>query len=541
METVLKIVGLSKKFGAHAALENIHMEVGTGEIIGILGANGSGKSTLFHILAGSQHIQETGGFSGEIHFQGKPYEPVSENHAQSQGIGLVHQELSLFNEMDAVTNITLNREHHRPSYRLDHKRNKDQASDVLGRLGIEMELEVPLKKVPMALRQFVEIGREMSRSGLKLLLLDEPTSSLDAHAAQSLLDSMEQIRRSGTSIIFVSHRLEEITAVCDRIIILRDGRVVSVINKGDYDIARMAQDMVGGEIALATRQRQDMKESIHLEFSITSAHDGHRCYSGLNLTVNAGEIIGVTGLAGHGQGVFSDILAGSASYEGQVLLDGKSLDMKHACVGLDKGIVVLLEDRKGKSLLLERSVEDNITFTARHGKKAYRLLPWLGVMSLPHHDAMRRDALTLIGNQMIKCTSPMQKVKELSGGNQQKVCFARAILADPKVLIVGEPTRGIDIQSKELVLNMLVDLNMKKGTTIIVSSGELDELRRVCDRVVVMYEGGIATILDADSPKEAFAMAIVGQSPVDAIDPLEARGQVEGCSLVQGGSHEIRQ
>lgn len=517
MEAVLRIEGLTKRFGAHTALEDINFTVVPGEVIGILGANGSGKSTLFHILAGSRHIMDTGGFVGDITLNGSPYSPTSEREAQMKGIGMVHQELSLFNGMNAISNITLNRESTKRSFRIDHFQDRNRSKAALGRLGVDMHLEVPLKKVPLALRQFVEIAREMSRDGLKLLLMDEPTSSLDANASVELMKCMRQIKESGTSILFVSHRLEEITEVCDRVIILRDGRVVSVLEKSDYDIERMAQDMIGGDVSLATRHRRnhpvDGRDRLcpHMDFELEMAMDGHRRYSSISLSVHEGEVLGITGLAGHGQGIFADIMAGNATYEGRIRMNGNVLMSKDACGHLQKGIVVLLEDRKGKSLLLERSVEDNITFTARHAKKAYRRMPWLGALSLTHHTAMRHDALELIGNQMIKCTSAMQKVKELSGGNQQKVCFARAILADPNILFVGEPTRGIDIQSKELVLKMLLDLNEKKKTTVIVSSGELDELRRICDRIVVMYEGGIAAILDPDTSKEEFAMAITGR------------------------------
>lgn len=520
MAYLLKLNHITKKYGSQTALDDLNLEIKKGEILGLVGANGSGKSTLLSLLAGSTHIHETGGYSGEILIDTANADPQvieikSPIDSKQYGIGLVYQELSLFDAFDVATNITLTREKTHSIQLINEKMNQESARECLDQLGVNVNPKQLVKKLPISLRQFVEIARELHKQGLKLLLLDEPTSSLNAEGAVQLMEALERIKALGTSIIFVSHRLSEITATCDRTIVLKDGKLVAEYTKANYDHVRIANDMIGKLFLQANKndhKEEKTSEGSAIRFHIDHAFDGHRQYKELQLEVKKGEILGITGLAGHGQSVFSEMIAGNIQYSGKVCLDEDEIHQLSPKEVIQKGVLVLLEDRKGKSVLLNRSVEQNIAYTTLHAKGAYLKWPFLGPLSWINQSQVESDSMACIEQYQIKCTTGKQLVKELSGGNLQKVCFARAVMAEPKVLFVGEPTRGIDIYSKEIVLKMLLELNRFKKTTVVVSSGELEELRRVCDRIAIMYEGRVVAVLESDASDEAFSLAISGQN-----------------------------
>lgn len=516
---LLEIKGITKYYGEHKILDQLTFDINQGEILGIIGANGSGKTTLLNILDGNSRILESGGYQGDILMKGEKIILNSHEVSQRYGIGMVHQELSLFENFDVGTNITLTREITNPFRIIDIDKTYQEASEELKKLGCDVSTKKAAKQLPIAVKQFVEIARELNKKNLRLILLDEPTSSLNQEAAKKLLDTIMTIKREGTSVVFVSHRLEEVMAVCDRIIIMKDGKKVSEYSKGSYHIETLAMDMIGKSITKASRhlkaaERMNQTNTPIISFRIDSAFDGHRIYEDIKLDIKKGEIIGITGLAGHGQTIFAETVVGGVPFQGDIIYENKAIPAHNIKHIIQSGIMVIQEDRKGKSLLLNRSVEKNIVFTALHTTDNYLRFPRLKKLSLTHEKKVTEDAQRSIAQYHIVCQSQKQKVGELSGGNQQKVCFARALLVDPKVLFVGEPTRGIDVYSKEIILNMMLDINREKGTTIIVSSSEIEELKRICDRIVVMYEGTIFKIISPDAEEEEFSLAISGQSKI---------------------------
>jgi simple sugar transport system ATP-binding protein len=524
VKELMLLRGITKYYGKSKVLDNVDLHVNEGEILGIVGANGSGKSTLLNILSGGMQINSTGGFTGRIIMDGEERRISRYSDAIGLGIGMVHQELSLISSMDVSSNITLTREKtimsSGPSTRriddfipIDSGANHDAASKALEKLGISIDTRLSIDKFPVAIKQVVEIARELNKRKLRLLMLDEPTSSLGRESSLELLRIIEEIRKAGTSVIFISHRLQEVTSLCDRIVVLRDGVKVSSYEKGDFSVERLSLDMIGKSFSQASRSQYPQKDDgvPILEFRVCEAFDSHRRYEGINFSVRKGEILGITGLAGHGQSLLSDMCMGVVSIKGSMEFEGMMLDVGNVEDTIKRGIIAIVEDRKGVGLLMNRSIEKNIIFTSVHAKHEFMRPSPVKLLAMFDNVSIKREVAARIMEMNIKCDSPKQKVRELSGGNQQKVCFARALQAKPKVMFIGEPTRGIDIFSKELILGTILDINESDGTTIVISSSEIDELRRVCDRIVVMYEGRISAVLSPDDGDMSFGLALSGQ------------------------------
>lgn len=528
MENFIKLRGLSKNYGTHKALDDFNLSIAPGEVIGLIGANGSGKSTLLNILSGSSKIQMSGGYEGHVFIEDMPVSIHTPQDASRLGIGMVHQELSLFEGLNVSTNITLTREVQSHLGLIDRPETHKSATHALAQLGIDLPVERRVSTLPLSFKQFIEIAREINKHSLKLILLDEPTSALNPEEVQLLMSAIDRIKATGTAVIFVSHRLEEVCAICDKIVVLRDGKTVGYYIQPDFDINTLALDMIGQDVLKAQSTKPNTASHKNsdpcLTFSIETAQDGHRQYNQLQLAVYEGELLGITGLAGHGQSIFSEIISGTVRCHGQVRFQGKTLSVIDVHDTLKAGIAILPEDRKGRSLLLNRSIESNLCFTALHSGQRFLKFPKLKRLSPIDRHKISQDACHEIERWQIKCASPKQSVSELSGGNQQKVCLARALMTGPKLLFIGEPTRGIDLHAKELILDALLKLNQQENMTLVIASSELDELRRVCDRIVVMYEGKIHCILDAKASPEAFSLAIAGQTQrKEAADATHAR------------------
>ncbi len=348
---------------------------------------------------------------------------------------------------------------------------------------------------------------------MKILVLDEPTAVLTESEAETFLKTLKRLSAKGIGLIFISHRLQEVLDVCDRIIVLRDGRVIRDIPTSEADIRSIASWMVGREIKESSTQvnkREKTKRPVVLSVQNLQVDMPGEKVKNVSFDAFGGEILGIGGLAGQGKLGIPNGIMGLFPSRGTVLLDGKELKLNDPLSSLRSGLSFISEDRRGVGLLLDESIALNIAFTAMqvHERFIKKLLG--GFIKWRNEEELYQYAEDYIKKLDIKCTGPNQRVIELSGGNQQKVCVAKVLATSPHVLFASEPTRGIDIGAKQLVLDVLKEFNEKLGTTIIVTSSELQELRSVCHRIAIVSEGEIADILPADAPLEEFGLLMLG-------------------------------
>jgi len=520
---VLELRGITKEYGGHRVLKGISLSVGVGEIHALVGENGAGKSTLMNILFGMPVIHETGGYGGDVLLDGAPVRFRSPAEAMTAGIGMVHQEFMLLPGFRVAENIKLNREPSKPNLlsrlggrgleMLDRKAMRADARRALDRVGLSIDEWLPVAGLPVGHMQFIEIAREVDKQALRLLIFDEPTAVLTETDAARLLESMRRFAESGIAVLFITHRLDEVKSVADRMTVLRDGEVVGTPDPRSTSVVRMAELMVGRPAMAATHRRGPGAGAAPL-----LACDGLRVnmpgepVEDATFSVREGEIFGIGGLAGHGKLGIANGVMGLYPATGRVLLRGEPLPLNDPRGALHRGLAFVSEDRRGVGLLPDESVELNIALSALEAQGRFLRpfpVPALRPLDQP---ALRAHALEMIRRLDVRTTGPTQHVRRLSGGNQQKVCIARAMTLAPRLLFVNEPTRGIDVGAKERVLEILAALNRDEGVTLVVTSSELAELRALCDRVAIIYHGRVAAILPPDAPDAQFGLAMAGET-----------------------------
>lgn len=523
-QCVLEIKELSKYYGSLKVLDNINLSVKRGEIHGLIGANGSGKSTLMNVLFGNSVIRESGGFSGELQIEGRKADIKTTRDAVEYGIGMIHQEFALIPDMTIAENIKLSRENTKQVLEsfiggrlapVDKERDRRDAAKVLQRLGFEIDVSILAGSLSTNIKQFVEIAREVDKEGLKLLFLDEPTAVLNKSDSLKLMEVLKELSAEGTAIIFVSHRLDEVCSICDRITVLRDGAVVSCTERDKFSIVGLANDMIGYDVQKAVSRRKFTADKVLMSLRGFEVDMPGESISGIDMDIHKGEIVGVTSLSGHGKLALGYGIMGLYKTRGEVLYKGRMLEVSDIKETINSGIYFLPDDRRGAGLLLEHSVGENIVFSGFHIKNLFSKRVFRG---LSFFDSKEGNAHIekFIKRFEIKCSSQQQKVMELSGGNQQKVCISRALTMKPEILFISEPTRGVDIGAKEKLLEMLTEINIEEGTTLVIASSELEELTRICDRIVVLFEGRVFKILEPDADEIEFALAISGEENENA-------------------------
>lgn len=522
-EYVLEMRDISKEFYGTPVLRGVGLTVRPGEIHALIGENGAGKSTLMNILFGMPVIASTGGFSGEVRIDGTPVAITNPRQAMELGVGMVHQEFMLLPAFTITENIKLNRELLRPNAvsrvvgqrlaSLDFPGMRKDARQALDRLSMGVDEWLPVAGLPVGHMQFIEIAREVDKRNMKLLVFDEPTAVLTEGEAGDLLAALRRLAADGVGILFITHRLSEVLEVADRITVLRDGEVVGRLARGEARIERLAELMVGRPVTRTERSGSGAA-SAETAVMISDLHvdmPGERL-RGLDFAVRRGEILGVGGLAGHGKVAIANGIMGLYPARGDVAVGGQPLRLGDPRTAMAAGLGFLSEDRRGVGLLLDESVEFNIVVTSLIAKGQFlrgraRSGGWLATRDAR---GIRAHALQLIRDLDIRCKGPDQPVRRLSGGNQQKVCLARALTQDPQILFVSEPTRGIDIGAKQIVLDLLTRMNRERGTTIIMTSSELAELRQICDRVLIVYGGRLAGCLAPDASDVDFGLLMAG-------------------------------
>lgn len=520
MKEILCLKNISKKYLDIDVLRSVNLKVMPGEIHGLVGENGAGKSTLLGILFGNAHIANTGGYSGEIYLEGCKITIKTSGAAAEMGIGMVHQEFALIPDMTVAENIKIGRERVIPFTRkylgenlayIDRKGNIAEAQAILRRLGLNIDPNQRVMDLSVNFRQFVEVARETGKDDLKVLVLDEPTAVLSKEDAAKLLMVVKEVAARGTGVIFVSHRLEEVMEICDRITVLRDGRVAGAYHKTEFDRAQIISDMIGKTVLETNRKRKPVSGKVVMSFQNFSVKMPGENLKDFNLDVYQGEIIGITGLSGHGKMSIGNGVMGIYPTGGRFFIDDKEIDPAQTAEVIASSVYYLPEDRRQAGLLLERSVMDNVIFTALQRKNSFLTPYFLKSLSFVNRKKARTYTEKCIQALDIKCRGMYQEVSQLSGGNQQKVCLARVLAVKPKVLIVAEPTRGVDIGAKEKILEALIKINEENGTAVILVSSELSELRRVCDRIAVIYDGQLNAILKPEALDIEFAKAFTGE------------------------------
>lgn len=519
-DILLEMKGITKSYFGNTVLKDIDLTLHKGEIHSLVGENGAGKSTLMNILFGMDVIHKTGGFEGEVLLEGEPLNVRTPKEAMEYGIGMVHQEFMLIPGFTVSENIKLNREITKSTLasklfgqRLENinleEMNKD-ARNALDRLNIDLSELSKVKGLPVGYMQFIEIAREIDKKNLKLLVFDEPTAVLTEAEADHLLSACKKLTDQGIAILFISHRLDEVLELSDNITVLRDGELITCKKAEDSSIEELAELMVGRKVNIQQKEKAaDQDDKVILKLKDFHVHMPGEEVKGINLDVKEGEILGIGGLAGQGKIGIANGIMGLYKSEGTFILDGEVVDDFDPKAILNKGLAFVSEDRKGVGLILDESIELNIATPAMSVQGKF--LKKFGSFRFLDSKQVRSHAKELIDQLDIRCTGPKQYVGNLSGGNQQKVCIARALTMDPNILLVSEPTRGIDIGAKKLVLDLLLKLNKEFGMTIIMTSSELAELRSISDRIAIVSEGDIAGILPPDASDQEFGLLMSGR------------------------------
>jgi simple sugar transport system ATP-binding protein len=529
---LLRLENVSKDFYGTTVLSDVNFSINRGEILGLVGENGAGKTTLMHILFGMPVISDTGGYGGCLYLEGNAAVFKSPFDALDAGIGMVHQEFSLLPGFSAAENILLNREplRHNGAAEIFGERlstlRRDlmlrRAGEAIAKLGVKIDPGTLASEMPVGHKQFTEIAREINRDKVKLLVLDEPTAVLTESEAEILLKAIQVLAGEGIAVIFISHRLREIIEIAHRVVVLRDGRVIKDVPNQNLAVPDLAFWMVGRDMENRGPEKRKAPRAPE-EAPVTEGEEALRIEGlwvdmpgetvrNVSFSVKQGEIFGIGGLAGQGKLGIPNGIMGLYAAGGRVFLEGKPVAMGDPRAALDAGMAFVSEDRRGVGLLLDESLDWNIAFGVMQIKGAYLKSYFGGLFKLRDEKAMKRLAEEYIKGLEIKCTGPKQPAKELSGGNQQKVCLSKAFALDPRLLFVSEPTRGIDVGAKKIVLDTLRRYNKERGTTIVMVSSELEELRSICGRIAIIAEGRISGILYPDSPATEFGLLMAGVS-----------------------------
>jgi ribose transport system ATP-binding protein len=474
--TILKIAGLTKSFGQIQALHGVDFELHRGEIHAIAGENGAGKSTLMNVVDGILRPD-----SGKIFLDGYEVRIASPAMAQRLGIGFVHQEIALCPDVSVAENIFMGVTAASRSPLMDYRAIERRAGEILRQLG-DIDPAALVGTLSISQQQLVEIARALTLD-CRVLILDEPTAALTEREAQTLFGIMRDLTARGISIIYITHRMAEIFANCDRVTVLRDGRYITTMNVAETTPTDVVSAMVGrviDELYPPKLSAEERSDEVILE--VRDLTDRKR-FSGISFQLRKGEIVGLAGLIGAGR---SEIARGICRLEGEVsgevLLHGRPLDLQSYAESIARGIVYLSEDRKGDGLFLDMSIAANVSALRIEQVAKYRFVI----------DERREAELarTLGARLDLKYGNTGQPVSALSGGNQQKVAIAKMLSVNPQVIFLDEPTRGVDVGAKAEIHGILRDL-ARAGVGIIVISSELPELIGLCDRVLVVREGRI--------------------------------------------------
>ena len=489
-KTILEMIDIKKSFSGIYALSGINFSLEMGEVHALLGENGAGKSTLIKVLGGIYKPD-----SGTIKINGQEVEINGVSDAQEKGIGIIHQEIVLVPYLTVAQNLFLGREIKTKFGTVDMRETNRRAGEMLANLGVNIHPDTLVESLTIAQQQMVEIAKALMVNA-KVIIMDEPTAALTQSETRVLFEAANALRERGVSIVYISHRMEEIFELCDRITILRDGTYIDTKKISETDMNDVVKMMIGREIGERYPQRNVSIGNRVLEVKNLTCPG---VFEKVSFEVHAGEVLGVSGLMGAGRTEIMQAIFGNMPHvTGEIFLNGKQIENKTPKQAMKNGIGFITEDRKVEGLMLEESIMKNISLAnlkriSRHGviqREKEKELVKKGIEELH-----------------IRCFGPQHECNNLSGGNQQKVVFAKWMYTNPKVLILDEPTRGVDIGAKKEIYSIINDL-AAKGVAIIMVSSELPEVLGMSDRVMVVREGLVRGFLSKEEANQENIMIL---------------------------------
>lgn len=490
MAALLEVKNITKSFPGVRALDGVGLSVDLGQVVAVIGENGAGKSTLMKILAGVQAQDE-----GDILIDGEPVEIRSVEEGLEHGVALIHQELNLATNLSVGANIFLGREPKRACF-IDENTIATEAKRHLDRVGLDVSPTTPTSDLSIGQQQLVEIAKALSTDA-RLLIMDEPTSSLSQRETERLFEVVKDLRSEGVSIVYISHRLGEVIELADKVVVLRDGQNAGELDRDEITHDRMVSLMVGRELSqFYAHELQEAGEVVLAAKGLrTPVHPGHQ----VDFEIRAGEIVGLAGLVGAGRTELLETLFGIApAVGGSISLSGNETKIETPRQAIAGGLALVPEDRKQQGLVIDMAVADNISLASLERDQR---AGWLNFA------AEREISETMTDRMRIKTPSSRQIVRFLSGGNQQKVVLGKWLAMKPKILLLDEPTRGIDIGAKQEIYALMEEL-AEQGVAILFVSSEMEEILGMSDRALVMHEGRITGELKRDELSEEAVMQL---------------------------------
>ncbi|ERK17787.1 MAG: sugar ABC transporter ATP-binding protein [Pantoea sp.] len=489
----LEAEGISKFFPGVKALDNVSLRVKPGSVHALMGENGAGKSTLMKCLIGMYRPDK-----GTIRIKGEPVQFQDTMDALRSGISMIHQELNLVPHMTVAENIWLGREPMKYGF-VDHALLNRQTQELLNKLNIRLKAERMVGELSIAAQQMVEIAKAVSWNS-DIVIMDEPTSALTETEVSHLFTIIRDLREQGKAIIYISHKMDEIFSITDEISIFRDGAWVGSNSTTQFTRQSLITQMVGREL---TQLFPKFNNAIGEEVLTVRNLNSKGRFQDVNFTLRKGEILGVAGLVGAGRSEVMESLFGMESFDsGEVLIDGVPVKIDSPSTAIEKGMAFLTEDRKKSGLFLVLSVLENMSIV--------NMPDYIGKSGFVSHMKMAQDCMEQIRKLNIKTPTMDQIINNLSGGNQQKVLIARWLLAQPKILILDEPTRGIDVGAKAEIYRLISEL-ANRGVAIIMVSSELPEILGMSDRVMVMHAGRITGILNKEEADQETILSLASE------------------------------
>ncbi len=503
---LLEMKNIIKEFPGVRALNKVNLEIAEGEIHALVGENGAGKSTLMNVLSG---IYPYGSYEGEIIYDGELCKFSNIRDSEHKGIVIIHQELALVPYLTIGENMFLGNERG-SKIRINWDETFNKADELLKRVGLKENARTLIKDIGVGKQQLVEISKALAKN-VRLLILDEPTASLNESDSQKLLRLLLEFKTHGMTSIIISHKLNEISGIADRITILRDGATIETLTKNKDDIGeeRIIKGMVGRDLTDRFPKRNVKVGGISLEVQNWTVYhpiyEGRKVCDDISLTIRSGEVIGISGLMGAGRTELAMSIFGRSygkNITGKIFINGKETEMRSVKDAIENKLAYITEDRKGNGLILDMAISQNTTLAK--------------LDKVSHLNVLNKDLEISVSNEykerlQTKCSSVEQNVSNLSGGNQQKVLLSKWMFADPDILIMDEPTRGIDVGAKYeiyCIINQLV----AQGKSVLMISSEMPEVLGMCDRIYVMNEGRIVAEMPKETATQEAIMSSILQS-----------------------------
>ncbi|MDR2796959.1 MAG: sugar ABC transporter ATP-binding protein [Treponema sp.] len=486
----IQMRGIYKSFSHVAVLKDVDFTVGNSEVHALMGENGAGKSTLMKVLTGVYAKD-----SGDITVDGRSVNFIHPKQAEKAGIVFVYQELNTMNDLIVEENMFMGKEMKKAFGVVNKKAMVEKARQTIARLGVSIDPNAVMRTLSVGQQQMVEIAKALL-ADVKLLIMDEPTAALSPSETKVLFKVIERLKKDGVSIIYISHRMEEIFEICDRITVLRDGRYIATKEINETDMADLVRMMIGRDIGERFPKRNAKTGGMLFEVKDLGKKG---VFDGISFSVRSGEVLGVAGLMGAGRTEIMKAIFGSLSYEkGSILIEGKPVRINTPLSAIKYGMGFITEDRKIEGLMLDDGIDKNISLNN------LKLISNAGILNKSKEEKLISEAINKL---LIKCSGKKQRCDELSGGNQQKVVFAKWIYTKPRLLILDEPTRGVDVGAKKEIYSIINEL-VENGVAVIFVSSELPEVLGMSDRIMAIHEGRVGGIIEKQNATQENVMLL---------------------------------